>query len=256
MLGKAALYDAFGRRFERKVGARLRRAELAPSRGRVLEIGAGTGANLPHYPDGVDELVVTEPDAAMLKRLRRRAGERGRDASVVQASAQALPFNDASFDTVVATAVLCSVPSQAEVLREVRRVLRPGGQFLSPSTSAPTIRATPAARTAWTARGRSWRPAAIPTGTPSRRSRRRASRCRSWSARSSPWARSSSVRTSWAGPRSRAINTVTSRPKVPGDHGNRRSSVPGVNNWDRPRGRSRALIRTGTDCYARTNEPG
>jgi ubiquinone/menaquinone biosynthesis C-methylase UbiE len=130
MLGKAALYDAFGRRFERKVGARLRRAELAPSRGRVLEIGAGTGANLPHYPDGLDELVVTEPDTAMLKRLRRRAAERGREASVVQASAQALPFNDASFDTVVATVVLCSVPSQAEALREVRRVLRPGGQFL------------------------------------------------------------------------------------------------------------------------------
>ncbi len=129
MLGKAALYDAFGRRFERTVGARLRRAELAPSRGRVLEIGAGTGANLPHYPGGLDELVVTEPDAAMLKRLRRRAAEQGR-ASVVQASAQALPFNDASFDTVVATAVLCSVPSQAETLREVRRVLRPGGQFL------------------------------------------------------------------------------------------------------------------------------
>lgn len=130
MLGKAALYDALARRFERAVGARLRRAELARSRGRVLEIGAGTGANLPHYPDGLDELVVTEPDAGMLKRLRRRAAEHGRDASVVQASAQALPFNDASFDTVVATAVLCSVPNQAEALREVRRVLRPGGQFL------------------------------------------------------------------------------------------------------------------------------
>jgi ubiquinone/menaquinone biosynthesis C-methylase UbiE len=130
MLGKAALYDAFGRRFERTVGTRLRRTELAPSRGRVLEIGAGTGANLPHYPEGVEELVLTEPDGAMLKRLRKRAAEHGREATVLQASAEALPFNDASFDTVVATVVLCSVPSQATALREVRRVLRPGGQFL------------------------------------------------------------------------------------------------------------------------------
>lgn len=131
MLGlKAVLYDAMCRRFERTHGARLRRAQLAAVRGRVLEIGAGTGANLPHYPDGVWELVLTEPSAAMLRRLRRRVAARGRGETVVQAQAQALPFNDGSFDTAVATVVLCSVPNQAEALREVRRVLRPGGQFL------------------------------------------------------------------------------------------------------------------------------
>lgn len=126
----AALYDAMTRRFERRCGAGLRRRQLAEADGRVLEIGAGTGANLPHYPDAVAELVVTEPSPAMLKRLRRRVAGRTRGGSVVQADAQALPFNDGSFDTVVGTVVLCSVPSQAEALREVRRVLRPGGQFL------------------------------------------------------------------------------------------------------------------------------
>jgi len=127
---KAVLYDAMSRRFERTHGERLRRIHLASARGRVLEIGAGTGANLTHYPDGVAELVLTEPSEEMLRRLRRRVAARSRSGTVVQAQAQSLPFNDASFDTAVATVVLCSVPSQAEALREVRRVLRPGGQLL------------------------------------------------------------------------------------------------------------------------------
>ena len=131
MLGlKAVAYDVLGRRFERTHGARLRRQQLAAARGRVIEIGAGTGANLPHYPDDVTELVLTEPNEAMLKRLRRRASAGGRGVSVLQAPAEALPFDDGSFDTAVATVVLCSVPSQSDALREVRRVLRPGGQFL------------------------------------------------------------------------------------------------------------------------------
>ena len=146
MLGlKAVLYDAMGRRFERTHGARLRRKQLAAAQGRVIEIGAGTGANLPHYPDGLAELVLTEPDDAMLKRLRRRASADGRGGSVMQAQAQALPFDDGVFDTVVATVVLCSVPSQANALREVRRVLRPGGQFLF----AEHIRSSDPRRARW-----------------------------------------------------------------------------------------------------------
>jgi ubiquinone/menaquinone biosynthesis C-methylase UbiE len=95
----------------------------------VLEIGAGTGLNLRHYADDA-ELVLSEPDAAMAGRLRRRVAGRRRPATVVLASAEALPFADGEFDTVVSTLVLCTVPDQAAALREIRRVLRPGGQLL------------------------------------------------------------------------------------------------------------------------------
>lgn len=146
MLGlKAMLYDAMGWRFERTHGARLRRRQLAAAEGRVLEIGAGTGANLPHYPDGVAELVLTEPSEAMLARLRRRVAARERGGTVVRAQAQALPFNDGSFDTAVTTVVLCSVPSQAQALREVRRVLRAGGQLLF----AEHVRSSDSRRARW-----------------------------------------------------------------------------------------------------------
>jgi len=69
-----AVYDFFGQRIEREVGP-LRDAVLAAARGRVLEIGAGTGFNLSHYPSEIEELVVTEPGAGMLERAKRRAGE-------------------------------------------------------------------------------------------------------------------------------------------------------------------------------------
>ena len=123
------VYDAYGKRAERELAAR-RRMVLAVARGRVLEIGVGTGLNLPHYPDGLDELVITDPSGPMLERARRRAAEAGRDATLVHASAEALPFPDASFDAVVSTLVLCSVPAQDEALRELRRVLKPRGELL------------------------------------------------------------------------------------------------------------------------------
>ncbi len=111
-------------------GMRDRRRELlAAARGRVLEIGAGTGLNLPHYPAGVD-LVVTEPIAGMRDRLQRRAQEEGIDASVVAAGADELPFPDDSFDTVVSTMVLCTVPDPHVAISEIQRVLRPGGRLL------------------------------------------------------------------------------------------------------------------------------
>ena len=118
----ALLYDPFLALGERRGMAAHRRALLADARGRVLEIGAGTGLNLPHYPEGVD-LVLTEPDPSMLRRLRRRS-------SVVAAPAEALPFADASFDVVVSTMVLCTVADPAAAVREMRRVLRPGGRLL------------------------------------------------------------------------------------------------------------------------------
>ena len=108
----------------------LREGLLAGASGRVLEIGAGTGANLPLYGGALEVLVMTEPEAAMLRRLQRKASEQAARAEVVQAPAEALPFDDEWFDTVVSTLVLCGVDDQSQALREAHRVLRPGGRLL------------------------------------------------------------------------------------------------------------------------------
>jgi len=109
---------------------RRRRALLRNARGRVVEIGAGTGLNAALYPDDIAELVLTEPDAAMRKRLARRLQRHGRGAQIVDAPAERLPLADASVDTVVSTLVLCTVPDPERTLREIARVLRPDGQLL------------------------------------------------------------------------------------------------------------------------------
>ena len=129
----AAVYDRLLAGNE-EAGLREMRAELVGSAsGRTLEIGSGTGLNLAHYPDAVTELVLTEPDPHMAKRLRRRL-QAGTPpvglVEVVKAGADDLPFEDASFDTVVGTLVLCSVPEPRLAIAEVRRVLRPGGRFV------------------------------------------------------------------------------------------------------------------------------
>jgi ubiquinone/menaquinone biosynthesis C-methylase UbiE len=108
----------------------LRRTLLGSARGRVIEIGAGTGLNVELYPDDVDELVLTEPDDAMRRRLTRNLQRKGRVAQIVDAPAERLPFADASVDTVVSTLVLCTVPDPQRTLSEIARVLRPGGQLL------------------------------------------------------------------------------------------------------------------------------
>ena len=107
-----------------------RRGLLADVHGRVVEIGAGTGLNIAEYPDDVADLVLTEPDASMRRRLERRLKSSGRVAQIVDAPAQCLPFDDASVDTVVSTLVLCTVGDPGATLREIARVLRPGGQLL------------------------------------------------------------------------------------------------------------------------------
>jgi ubiquinone/menaquinone biosynthesis C-methylase UbiE len=125
----AALYDPFFWAAERAGLAERRRALVGQAHGRVLEIGAGTGLNAAHYPHDVD-LTLSEPDEAMAAKLRSRLAALGLRAEVVLAGAEALPFADASFDTVVSTLVLCTVPDQDVALQEVARVLRPGGQLL------------------------------------------------------------------------------------------------------------------------------
>lgn len=124
----APVYDKMSRKSEEAGLGAMRESLLAGADGRVLEIGGGTGANLRYY-DGVDSLVVTEPEPAMLRRLQDRVREQATQAEVVQAPAEDLPFEDASFDTVVSTLVLCGV-DQERSLGEVRRVLRPGGRLL------------------------------------------------------------------------------------------------------------------------------
>ena len=121
-------YDRMSHKSEEAGLGAMRKNLVADAEGRVLEIGGGTGANLPYY-DGLDSLVVTEPEPAMLRRLQDRARERAPQAEVVQAPAEDLPFDDASFDTVVSTLVLCGADQQRS-LGEVRRVLRPGGRLL------------------------------------------------------------------------------------------------------------------------------
>jgi SAM-dependent methyltransferase len=126
----ALLYDPFLWVGER-AGLRARRRELLSlARGRAVEIGSGTGLNLPYYPDDLDELVLIEPDAAMRLRLEKRLSRSGRRARVLDASAERLPFSDGSVDTVVSTFVLCTVEAPDLVLREIARVLRPDGQLL------------------------------------------------------------------------------------------------------------------------------
>jgi ubiquinone/menaquinone biosynthesis C-methylase UbiE len=106
-----------------------RRAFLAGASGRVLEVGAGTGANFSHYPAGL-ELVAVEPDAAMLARARRRAAELHLAVDLRAAAAYPLPFPAESFDTVVFGLCLCTIPEPGRALAEARRVLRPGGKVL------------------------------------------------------------------------------------------------------------------------------
>jgi ubiquinone/menaquinone biosynthesis C-methylase UbiE len=126
----AATYDRLSRGSEEAGLRALRRGLLADASGRVLEIGAGTGANLGLYNGTIDGLVLTEPESPMLRRLQHAAHQHAPLAQVVQAPAEQLPFDDDAFDTVVSTLVLCGVDDQIQALQEARRVLKPGGQLL------------------------------------------------------------------------------------------------------------------------------
>jgi ubiquinone/menaquinone biosynthesis C-methylase UbiE len=126
----AAVYDPLFALAERAGLEAKRRDLIGGAQGRVLEIGAGTGLNLEHYPDAVEELVLSEPEPAMARKLARRVEELGRSASIVESPAERLPFDDDSFDTVVSTLVLCSVEDPRHALNELRRVLRPDGSLL------------------------------------------------------------------------------------------------------------------------------
>jgi len=126
----ALTYDRQMARTE-KAGLRaFREALLAGAKGHVIEIGGGTGANLPCYGPAVESLTITEPELPMLRRLERTVREYRPAAKVLRAPAEDLPFDDHTFDVAVSTLVLCGADDQPRALRELRRVLRPGGQLL------------------------------------------------------------------------------------------------------------------------------
>jgi ubiquinone/menaquinone biosynthesis C-methylase UbiE len=121
------MYDRITGSAERRLLGRVRARLLGDLEGAVLEIGAGTGASFEHYPVTV-RVTGTEPDPFMLERARHRLEQLGLTNIVLQpAPAEQLPFDDASFDHVVSTLVLCTVRDQPRALAEAKRVLRPGG---------------------------------------------------------------------------------------------------------------------------------
>jgi ubiquinone/menaquinone biosynthesis C-methylase UbiE len=126
----AAGYDRFMAGTEKATLRGHRDALRAQASGRVLEIGGGTGANLPFYGAAVESLTVAEPEGPMKRRLQQKLAERSSPAQAVAAPAESLPFEDASFDCAVSTLVLCTVADQPRALGELRRVLRDGGRLL------------------------------------------------------------------------------------------------------------------------------
>jgi ubiquinone/menaquinone biosynthesis C-methylase UbiE len=126
----ALTYDRQLAKVEQAGLGELRQTLLADASGQVLEVGGGTGANLPFYGPDVESLTITEPEPSMLRRLERRVREQSPAPKVLRAPAEDLPFEENTFDVAVSTLVLCGVEDQARALGELRRVLRPGGRLI------------------------------------------------------------------------------------------------------------------------------
>jgi|TARA_B100001971_G_scaffold191535_1_gene195126 SAM-dependent methyltransferase len=130
-LGKrlfATWYDILNAGVEGRV-IPFRRETAGVTSGSVLEIGGGTGANLPYYPDDV-RLTFLEPNPHMVRKLQGNADRQGREVTIVPGFGESMPFDDGTFDCVLTTLVLCMVTDVGAVVREARRVLKPGGRFL------------------------------------------------------------------------------------------------------------------------------
>lgn len=108
----------------------FRHRSIPLARGRVLEIGVGSGLNLPLYGAGADRVYAIDPSAEMLRMARQRSAAARRPVLLMQASAEELPLRDGSIDTVLTTWTLCSIPDVLRALREMRRVLKPEGRLL------------------------------------------------------------------------------------------------------------------------------
>jgi ubiquinone/menaquinone biosynthesis C-methylase UbiE len=122
----------------------LRREILSDVAGAVLEIGSGTGLNLPHYPDAIRRITTVDPNPGMARLAARRAEQRGIRVDHRTLRGEELPFPDRSFDCVVSTWTLCSIQQAARAVAEIQRVLRPGGRFVFLEhglSDDPTVRA-------------------------------------------------------------------------------------------------------------------
>jgi len=129
----ALWYPVVVERAERAGQRETRRELVAGASGRTLEIGAGSGLNLEHYTAAVTELVVSEPSSHMLTHLRAKLADGPPPVGswkLVQVGGEELPFEDQSFDTVLATFVMCTIPDPERALAEIARVLKPGGRYL------------------------------------------------------------------------------------------------------------------------------
>ncbi|MGD9657814.1 MAG: class I SAM-dependent methyltransferase, partial [Methylocystis sp.] len=109
---------------------KFRREIIVPARGRVLEIGVGSGLNFPFYGKEVDSVIGIDPSPRLLAMARRRVAEVGIRAELLRGTASAIPLADHSIDTIVTTWALCSIPDPQLALREMHRVLKPDGQLL------------------------------------------------------------------------------------------------------------------------------
>jgi ubiquinone/menaquinone biosynthesis C-methylase UbiE len=127
----AAVYDRFMRGSEEACLAQWRAELLRDLSGAVLEVGAGTGVTLPHYPKSIARLVLSEPDAHMRRKLEKKVNASAlRNVEISVAPLDSLPFRPGEFDAVVCSLVLCSVPEQPAALAAIARVLKPGGRLV------------------------------------------------------------------------------------------------------------------------------
>lgn len=115
---------------DRAAFRRIRKSLLSGARGQVLEIGYGSGLNLPHYPESVERLTGVDANPAMRRLAAQQAGCFAREPELLTLDTGSLPFEDGTFDTVVSTWTLCSVAGVQSALREIHRVMRPDGRFL------------------------------------------------------------------------------------------------------------------------------
>jgi len=115
---------------DKPVWTKYRREQLASADGEILEIGVGTGLNLPHYPEHVKRITTADPNPGMNKKLQRRIEQTGIAVDKRVISSEALPFDEAAFDCVVSTITLCSIPDVKQAMAELFRVLKPGGRIL------------------------------------------------------------------------------------------------------------------------------
>jgi ubiquinone/menaquinone biosynthesis C-methylase UbiE len=125
----ARVYEKFAQIGERRGAAEHRQRLLAGLTGRVVEVGAGSGANFTHYPTTVSEVVAVEPERYLRERAQRESAKAPVSVTVADGGADHLPGEPGSFDAGVAALVLCTVPDQQRALAELFRVIRPGGEL-------------------------------------------------------------------------------------------------------------------------------